>query len=132
MIDEATRRELLDIMKATKAQRRRIAAWWDANPKAREILGEKMKLYSQYLTESMAYDELVERLDFRLSQGPGAYIKDYEIEDLRAWQDATDKLVMVVEGKADVPAPPPLPGTTEGIVWPSGIALAAFAGALLL
>lgn len=129
--------DLLAIIKAARADRARIAAWWDAHPNAKELLGNKLTDYSAALTDAMQFDELAQRLEWRLSQGGDVYIHDQEIVDLKNYQVATQKLVEIVEGKTKqtvppAPVPPAIPGTPEAVFLPGGVALAAFMAAIFV
>lgn len=131
-VDEKTRKELLEIILASKVDRNRIAAWWQSTPNAREVLGDKLASYQQYLMTVESYIPLADTLEYRLSSGPGVYIKGNELDDLKRYQEAVQNLVMTVEGKAEVAEEPPVPGSPKSIALPGGVAAASFITALLI
>ena len=129
--------DLLSIVRAARADRARIAAWWDAHPNAKDLLGSKLAEYSAALQDAMQYDDLAQTLEWRFAQGGDVYAHDWEITGLKNYQAATQKLVEIVEGKtkqALPPAPvtPAMPGTPEAVFLPGGVALAAFIAAVLV
>lgn len=132
-VDDATRKELLDIIRTSKQQRRNIDAWWGSHQNvspaskqtAQEILGAKLPEFQKKIAASMAYDELVDTLEFRLGVPGMAFVKDSELKDLKAYQSANDQLVKMIEVKSAEPLPQ-APGDPKDIIMAGGVAVGAF------
>lgn len=110
--------------------RNEIAAWWDATPNAREILGASMAAYSQALTEAVTLEGTVRTIKERLAL-PGAsswILKDSERQDLDAWSAAVSKLSEIVLGTPSAEQT----SSSESVLAAVGIGLAAFGLAVIV
>ena len=132
-INAGTRDAALEAIAKAKKNRKEMAAWWDSNPNAREILGADLEAYAQNLTDSMAHDELIDRLEFRLSQSdPNSWLMtNSEMDGLRNYQTSTDKLYGIVQ--KNVPKMQLVTASMGGMkdLWiPAGIAVGALVASL--
>jgi hypothetical protein len=103
VVDAATRSHILSIIGKAKALRNDVAAWWAANPNAQEILGKRTEEYQAFLAESMWFDDLAEKLQWRLAQSGTAYIRDSEIAAMEQYGKSSQELYNVVFGRAGDP-----------------------------
>ncbi len=129
VVDKGTRDVMLEVIAAQRGKHYAASKWWqtqldknaqdpNAHKSPRAILGPDMGGYSEALTNINGQQELVDTMEWRLSQGdPQSWIvQNNEMDAIRSWSSSVDSVMAILDrrvAKGDVPNSSPVGPVNE-------------------
>lgn len=124
VVDKGTRDVILEVIAAQRGKHFAASKWWqtqleksvqdpEINKSPRAIIGPDMGGYSLALSNVTGNQELVDTMEWRLSQSdPGSWVvQDDEMDALRSWSSNIDTVMTILDrrvAKGEVPTSSPV------------------------